>query len=126
VKGLDEAVAEVQIEGEVIPSTSADPLAPGQGGVSIVVRGGRCAGECAFDRASGLPIRSRNEQLMDMIVRMDGQGEFLQQKRTVTTLEVKSPSSDADADRAALASDPGPRAAPMPQRIAGDAKAMPR
>lgn len=75
--------ADVELVGTFGPPPATGAPA---GAVQVFVRGGRLSGECRVDRRSGLPVRSRVDQSLEMTVRLDDGTEFEQIKSTVATL----------------------------------------
>lgn len=97
LKELDEKAATIDIAGTIAPSATYGPSDQPSAGLQLTVTGGRSAGTCTIDRASGLPTRSRIQRDFDMVVHLPGGEKVEQKKRTVTTIEVYSPQGDARA-----------------------------
>ncbi|MDA0834221.1 MAG: DUF6263 family protein [Planctomycetota bacterium] len=83
---IDDRVATIDIHG-MIGSVNSDAFSTSERPpFQIEVRGGSSTGRCVIDRLSGLPIQSKIERQIDMVVRMaDGQ-EFDQNKQIITTI----------------------------------------
>lgn len=83
---LDDATADVAILGSVSPSATYGPSGQPNKDLSVSVRGGRSFGNCLIDRRTGLPIQSRVEQALDMLVNLPSGQNFEQRKHVVTTI----------------------------------------
>jgi hypothetical protein len=95
---LNEETAEVTIAGAILPSTVLRTSGAPSSGIRVAVTGGRNTGRCIIDRRTGLPREADVEQLVDMVVRMEGGIEFRQQKRTRMLIEsLASPQLAAEA-----------------------------
>jgi hypothetical protein len=84
---LTDETAEIDVAGSVRPSTTFGPSDQEVKDVRITVRGGHVFGRCTVDRRTGLPLNSRIEQHVEMIVRLAEGAEFNQTKKTVTTFQ---------------------------------------
>jgi len=84
---LTDRYAEIDIVGDVTPSSTYGPSDQPHNNVSITVRGGRSFGHCRIDRNSGLPINSRVELALDMVVKIANGTQFEQKKKIVTTID---------------------------------------
>jgi hypothetical protein len=107
--------ADVELTGTFGPPS---PSAAPSGAVQVFVRGGRLAGESRVDRRSGLPVRSRVDQSLEMMVRLEDGTEFEQVKSTVATLTT-------DPNVRTIAAGPAADAAP-PARPASQMTPLPR
>ena len=85
---LTDRYAEIDIVGDVTPSATYGPSDQPHNNVSITVRGGRSFGHCRIDRNSGLPINSRMELALDMVVKIANGTQFEQKKKIVTTIDM--------------------------------------
>ena len=85
LRRLNSDSADIDVQGLLAP---VGPALPGEGAreVSIALRGGRLLGSCTIDRRTGLPVYSRSQETLDMLVRTADGLEFEQSKSTVTTL----------------------------------------
>lgn len=104
------------------PSASTVEAAPGE--MPVRITGGRLLGQCRIDRRSGIPLRSRREQALEMRVRTAEGSEFAQHKTTTTTVELHSAPREsapyaAGSQRAStgMSADAPPRARQAPQPL---------
>src|SRR5262249_54274928 len=74
IRQLTPDAAEIDMDGQVSPARTVVPPREAQ----IVVRGGRLQGQCRVDRHTGLPLRSRIEQSLQMTVRFADSAEIEQ------------------------------------------------
>ena len=98
LKDLKPRYAVIEITGRITPSDTFGPSQQ-QGKelrVRVRVRGGRSFGRCTIDTGTGLPIRSRVERTIDMVVRLSNGMEFPQHKNVVTTINTYPQQSPAD------------------------------
>lgn len=83
---LNDQLATIDIVGTLSPAATL-PQAPGTAaGVNVSVRRGHVLGSSSIDRRTGLPVHSRVERRVEMVVELAGGEKFDQTKRTVTTL----------------------------------------
>jgi hypothetical protein len=79
------------MSGTLGPVTDQAPAdSTSDGAVRMIVRGGQVLGKCRIDRRTGLPVQSRVEQSIDMLVHLADGTELEQFKTTVTTLETRT------------------------------------
>jgi hypothetical protein len=87
LESLNDRVAEISIRGTVAPSVNfASPEQAGRN-VRLMVRGGHTIGNCTIDRATGLPVSSRIERNLDIVVNVSDGSGFEQTKKVVTTIQ---------------------------------------
>ncbi|NOX53457.1 MAG: hypothetical protein GXP27_03265, partial [Planctomycetes bacterium] len=81
--------ATIDVIGRIVPTTVAtyDPTTGQATGHRVIIRGGHCVGQCTVDRATGLPLYSRVERFLDMVVRLDSGEEIPETKSIVTTVQ---------------------------------------
>lgn len=80
---LDPRIAEIDVNGTIGASETFDATAAD---AEVRVGGGHSVGHCRVDRATGLPLESRIERLIELRVRQPDGGEFDQLKRVETTI----------------------------------------
>lgn len=85
LRQLTADAADIDVAGLILPVRSLAPTPPARE-TQIIVRGGQVQGQCRVDRHSGLPLRSRIEQSLQMTVRLESGAEIEQSRTTVTTL----------------------------------------
>lgn len=83
---LDADAAEIDVNGTIAASETFDPADESDRSAQIRVAGGHSIGHCRADRATGLPLESRIERLIELRVRGADGGEFDQVKRVETTI----------------------------------------
>lgn len=100
LKELTDKTAEINLYSN-IPATIVEDATRG---VRVTVSGGRCLGSCVVDLKTGLPVSSRVERSLDMLVELPDGSRIPQQKSTITTV---STFLDASAPRTAMSADLG-------------------
>lgn len=93
VAELTDDVARIEIFGTIFPVKSAETNAASTEIITLVQ--GHVYGGCVIDRKSGLPLQSRVDRMLDMIVQVPGQAPFKQHKSITTTIEAFPTSKDA-------------------------------
>jgi len=83
---VDEHSARIEIVGEIRPAAPTSKLESATPTTRVVIRGGRTFGHCLIDRDNGLPIESRMERTLDMVVNLPDGSSIPQQKRVITTI----------------------------------------
>lgn len=96
LKDLKPRYAIIEITGRITPSETFGPSQQPGNNLRVRVRGGRSFGRCTIDTGTGLPIRSRVERTIDMIVRLSNGTEFPQHKKVITTINAYPQQSPAD------------------------------
>ena len=96
---LTDEFAEIDISGDVVPSTTFGPSKQPQGGLRLVVTGGKIVGSCRIRLKSGLPERSEIHRTYQMIVHYPDGRKFSQFKETRTVIEVFTEQGAAKAIR---------------------------
>ena len=87
LREVQDQVARVELVGQISSSTLNGPPPPNSKPINVQVRGGHSVGNCTVDLQTGLPIQSRIERYLDMVVQV-AQGEpFEQRKHIVTTVK---------------------------------------
>lgn len=95
--GLNDSVVELNLGGVIAPAAALRPGEALNEIASITVRGGRTVGQATIDRRTGLPLQSRIEHYIDMLVQPAAGAPFEQRKHVVTTLQaLPQPSVSAD------------------------------
>jgi len=87
LRRITDEIAEIDITGTVSPSVNFGPSQQPNHEINVSVRGGNSVGTCLLDRRTGLPMQSRVEQSLDMVVRLPDGSEFDQYKSTLTTIK---------------------------------------
>jgi Family of unknown function (DUF6263) len=87
LRRITDEIAEIDIAGTVSPTIAYGPSSQPNRDLNISVRGGNSVGSCLLDRRTGLPMQSRVEQSLDMVVRLADGSEFDQYKSTLTTIK---------------------------------------
>ena len=100
LKSLTDLEAQIDIVGDITPVRSMPPQASKNAPVSLQVRGGHTFGSCTIDRRTGLPLRSRVERHIDMIVQVSDGESFQQQKKIVTTIKSLPNADDSESPHA--------------------------
>jgi hypothetical protein len=85
LRRITDDVAEIDIAG-TLSSLITSLENPIQLDVEVSIRGGQAMGACTLDRRTGLPLNSRVDQSLDMLVKLSDGTEFEQHKTTVTTV----------------------------------------
>lgn len=101
---IDERLAQIDVKGRIKPASGVLPdvqqvsaqKAPGD--VSIAVKNGYTSGYCHVARKTGMPVASRVERHLDMLVQMPDGTTFPQHKSIVTTIESRSSAAELPAD----------------------------
>lgn len=83
VKDLGPREVVIDVVGAYAPSSAQY----GPQGIKVSVRGGRQAGDCHVDRATGLPTSSRLTSVLDMLVQTADGRELQQVKETITSIQ---------------------------------------
>jgi hypothetical protein len=83
VKDLGPREVVIDVVGAYAPSSAQY----GPQGIKVSVRGGRQAGDCRVDRATGLPTSSRLTSVLDMLVQTADGREMQQVKETITSIQ---------------------------------------
>ena len=96
LKDLKPRYAVIEISGRITPSDTFGPSQQPGKNLRVRVRGGRSFGQCTIDCGTGLPIRSRVERTIEMIVRLSNGIEFPQRKKVVTTINAYPQQSPGD------------------------------
>jgi hypothetical protein len=90
---IDETFAQIDIKGRIKPAGGILPdvrQVSGQattGDVSVSLANGYTSGSCQLSRTTGLPVSSRVERHLEMLVKLPDGTTFPQHKRIVTTIE---------------------------------------
>lgn len=94
VVAMDENQVELAINGQITSVAGSANLQPTAQGVIVNLGSGEIKGTCTIRRNTGLPIRSRIERKLRLMVTSGGQQTW-QEKRIVTTIEAfpQQPSS---------------------------------
>jgi Family of unknown function (DUF6263) len=88
LKKLGNEFAEIEITGEIAPSTTFGPSNRPHSGLKLTVTGGKTVGSCRIRRKSGLPERSEIHRTYNMIVSDANGRTFEQTKEAQTVIEV--------------------------------------
>lgn len=88
LKKLSNEFAEIEITGEIVPSTTFGPSDQPNRRLQLTVTGGNTVGSCRIRRRSGLPERSEIHRTYNMIVSDADGRKFEQTKETQTVIEV--------------------------------------
>jgi Family of unknown function (DUF6263) len=88
LKKLGDEFAEIEITGEIVPSTTFGPSNQPNRGLKLTVTGGKTVGSCRIRRRSGLPERSEIHRTYNMVVSYADGRTFEQTKEARTVIEV--------------------------------------
>ena len=83
---VDEKIARIDVSGVISASKAFGPAELLAAEMQVAVRGGHSYGRCKVDRATGLPVESEVERLIELRVRTPEGTEYDQTKRVVTTI----------------------------------------
>lgn len=86
VGGLDTDTIEIGINGTIAPGVGSAGLQAQQPNVQIQLASGSSSGSCTIRRSTGLPIRSRVERNLLLMIRTQDRTSW-QKKRIVTTIQ---------------------------------------
>ncbi len=102
LRKLSDRYAEIDISGS-IAATAAQQHSSGDSGIYIRIRDGKTIGKCIIDRTTGLPVKSKVERFLDMLVISSNGQQFPQQKTIITTIESYPVDGDPALQRQSLA-----------------------
>ncbi len=83
---VDDKAARIDVAGRISASKAFGPAELLATELQVAVRGGHSFGRCVVDRATGLPVESEVERLIDLRVRTPEGKEYDQTKRVVTVI----------------------------------------
>lgn len=86
VGALDADTIEIGINGTIVPGVGSAGLSDQQQNVQVQLDGGTSSGSCTIRRSTGLPIQSRVERTLRMMIRTQDGRTSWQKKRIVTTI----------------------------------------
>jgi hypothetical protein len=107
LRRITDEAAEIDIVG-TLSSLIANSNNQVRQDVDVTIRGGQSIGTCILDRRTGLPLQSKVEQSLDMLVKLSNGSEFEQHKSTVTTVKYCPELGAKTAPSAAPAAGSGP------------------
>ena len=106
LRRMTDEVAEIDLVG-TLSSLITNFTQENKPEVDVSIRGGQSIGNCLIDRRTGLPLQTKIDQSLDMLVKLPNGSEFEQHKTTVTTVRyfpgqngVPAPSLDESTDAA--------------------------
>ncbi|GAB4135630.1 MAG: hypothetical protein Tsb009_02100 [Planctomycetaceae bacterium] len=91
LKKIDSKIAEIVIDGRVIPSAAYGQTPNQKNAIQLSVVDGHLAGECRIRRETGLPEQSKIRRVFDMRVRLPNGHVVRQRKDSTTTITVYEP-----------------------------------
>jgi hypothetical protein len=86
VSELRDDIARIEIFGTIFPVKSTDSN-QAENKEIITLEQGHAIGSCVIDLKTGLPLHSKVDRLLDMIVQVPGQAPYKQHKTITTTIE---------------------------------------
>lgn len=84
---VNDRAAEIDLAGMITPADGFGSAPHSVDGTSVSVRGGRTVGHATIDRRTGLPLQSRIEHYIDMLVHSAAGQPLEQRKHIVTTIQ---------------------------------------